>query len=58
MINAPKIGYLNLKRSQFGNFKNDNASKEENSKENFSILFRRTYNENFKNDYYKKINNY
>ena len=58
MINAPKIGYLNLKRSQFGNFKNDNVSKEENSKENFSILFRRTYNENFKNDYYKKINNY
>jgi len=55
IINAPKIGYLNLKRSQFGNFKNDNVSKEENSKENFSILFQRTYNENFKNEYYKKI---
>jgi len=55
IINTAKIGYLNLKRSQFGNYKNDNASKEENSKENFSILFQRTYNENFKNDFYKKI---
>ena len=54
-INVPKIDYLNLKRSQFGNFKNDNISKEENSKDNFSILFQRTYNENFKNDYFKKI---
>ena len=55
IYNVPKIGYLNLKRSQIGNIKNDNASKEENSKENFSILFRRTYNETFKKDYCKKI---
>ena len=54
IINTPKIGFLNLKRSQFGNYKNDNVSKEENSKDNFSILFQRTYNENFKNDYCKK----
>ena len=53
-INIPKMDYINLKRSQFGNFKNDNISKEENSKESFSILFQRTYNENFKKDYYKK----
>ena len=53
MINRPKIGYLNLKRKQIGNFKNNNVSKEENSKENFCILFQRTF-ENFQNDYYKK----
>jgi hypothetical protein len=54
MINRPKIGYLNLKRKQMGNFKNNNISKEENSKENFCVLFQRTFNEKIKNDYYKK----
>ena len=54
MINGPKIGYLNLKRKQIGNYKNNNVSKEENSKENFCVLFQRTFNEKIKNDYYKK----
>ena len=54
MINGPKIGYLNLKRKQIGNYKNNNVSKEENSKENFCLLFQRTFNDNFKNDFYKK----
>jgi hypothetical protein len=54
MINGPKIGYLNLKRKQIGNYKNNNVSKEENSKENFCVLFQRTFNDNFKNDFYKK----
>jgi len=53
MINGAKIGYLNLKRRQLGSYKNNNVSKEENSKDNFCILFQKTF-ENFKNDFLKK----